>query len=133
MPGADETSRPPSNGQVPITVVTATVQGWPEVAAAIRSHETAARLAGGRLIVADGSERPPPPPGTFGPETSWLPFVGLSVYQLRERACRIADGEIVAVTEDHCFVPGDWASRMVAAHRAHPDVSAIGGSLENGT
>jgi hypothetical protein len=40
---------------------------------------------------------------------------------------------VIAVTEDHCFVPPDWAVRMVRSHRAHPGAAAIGGSLENGT
>ena len=47
-------------------------------------------------------------------------------------AYKLASAPIVAITEDHCFVAPDWATRMLAAHAEHPEATAIGGSVENG-
>jgi hypothetical protein len=44
---------------------------------------------------------------------------------------RAARAPIVAITEDHCRVPADWARRMLDAHATHPDALAVGGSVEN--
>jgi hypothetical protein len=42
-----------------------------------------------------------------------------------------AQGEIVAITEDHCIPAPDWFRSLVRAHAAHPG-TAIGGSVDNG-
>ena len=116
----------------PITIVVSTVEGWPGIKAAVETHRVAAERAAGVLLVTDGSGLPPPDPADLGPSVTWRSFPDESVFQLRERGYREATGEIVAITEDHCFVPPDWAERMVAAHAAHPDAAAIGGSVTNG-
>ena len=116
----------------PITATVSTIQGWPEIEHAITSVAASIRRAGGELIVTDGSSNPPPPAGTFGPETTWLSFPGESTYQMRARAYDLARGDVVAITEDHVNVPVDWAEKHVRAHREHPEADAIGGSVENG-
>jgi hypothetical protein len=55
------------------------------------------------------------------------------VFQLRFAGYRRAKGDVVAVTEDHCYVAPDWVQRVLAAHAAFPEAGAIGGAVENGT
>lgn len=116
----------------PVSITVSTVQGWPAIRANIASVEVAAAAAGGEVIVTDGSGHPAPQPGELGTTTIWRTDPGASVFKLRSQAYRIARAPIVAITEDHCFVPPDWATRMLAAHAAHPEAAAIGGSVENG-
>jgi hypothetical protein len=118
-------------GRPAISVTIGTVQGWPEVHQVVREAGQSALRAGGELIVADGSDRPTPSAGELGEGVRWLALPGLSVFQLRERGYAAATGDLVAITEDHVHVPPDWAERLVAAHRAHPEAAAIGGSVEN--
>jgi hypothetical protein len=53
-----------------------------------------------------------------------------SVPRLRSLGLRAAQAEIVATTEDHLVYDEQWGVRILAAHRAHPDL-AIGGAVEN--
>lgn len=117
---------------VPITIAVTTVQGWPEIAAALDTWRRAAEAAGGEVVVADGSGRPAPAPDVVGRFVRWESHPGESIFQLRYRTYGSARGEIIAVTEDHVHVPGDWATRMVDAHQRHPEAAAIGGSVTNG-
>lgn len=118
--------------RLPISVTVSTVQGWPDIKAAVVDAAESVRRAAGELIVTDGSDRPAPSAAELGDGVRWLSLPGLSVFQLRERGYAAATGEIVAVTEDHVHVPREWARQLVAAHHAHPEASAIGGSVENG-
>lgn len=116
----------------PISITISTIQGWPDIRDTIASVEAAAVAAGGEVIVTDGSGGPAPPLADLATTTTWERIPGASIFQLRRRAYQMAHGSIVAITEDHCRVPRDWGVRMIAAHRAHPDAAAIGGSVENG-
>jgi hypothetical protein len=122
----------PTESPSTITVTAATVQGWPDIEPNVRSFEAAAAAVGGDVIVTDGSGLPAPPPGTLGPRTTWISEPGKSVFQLRVSAYRVATAPIIGVTEDHCFLPTDWAGRNLEAHGAHPEAAAIGGSVVNG-
>lgn len=115
-----------------ISITVSTVQGWPAIRANIASVEVAAVAAGGEVIVTDGSGHAAPQPGELAAMTIWRTDPGASVFKLRSQAYRLARAPIVAITEDHCFVPPDWATRMLAAHAAHPEAAAIGGSVEDG-
>lgn len=117
---------------LPITITVSTVQGWPDVGAAFSTLRASAEAAGGEVIVADGSGKPPPPADALGPAVRWLSHPGESIFQLRHRTYGAARGQLVAVTEDHVHVPTGWAQRHVAAHRDHPEAAAIGGSVLNG-
>ena len=85
------------------------------------------------MVVGDGDGGALPP----GAETR---FPGLrrvikpggSPLRLRFLAVQAARGEIVAITEDHCRPEPGWCAAAIAAHRAHPEAAAIGGSVENG-
>lgn len=128
-----EPSEAPSepSAQPPISVVVATIQGWPDIRTEILTSAESVRQAGGELIVTDGSGRPAPSPEDVGEGVRWLSFAGESTFQLRARGYGLAQGALVAITEDHVRVPLDWAERHVAAHREHPEAQAIGGSVEN--
>ncbi|MEX2080370.1 MAG: hypothetical protein WEC33_02050, partial [Dehalococcoidia bacterium] len=82
--------------------------------------------------VADGSGYAAPTANQLGPNVRWERHPGESIFQLRTRTYGEAHGAIVAVTEDHVHVPPDWATRMIEAHRRHPEAAAIGGSVTNG-
>ena len=116
---------------VPYSVVIGTIQGWPEIRATIRSLEAAVARVGGEVLVFDGSGQPPPGPGELGDFTQWTSAPSTSVFQGRYEGYRAARGNVIAITEDHCLVPPDWAERMIEAHRRHPEAAAIGGSVEN--
>jgi hypothetical protein len=115
----------------PISVTVSTVQGWPEIATNLATVIESVRAVGGEIVLTDGSGNPPPASEQVGPEVVWLNYPGESVFQLRDRGYQAARGEIVAITEDHVRVPANWARLMLDAHAAHPEATAIGGSVEN--
>lgn len=117
---------------VPLTIVVATIQGWPKIQSNVASLRAAAETVGGRLIVADGSGRQAPTSAEIGPGSIWLSEPDRSVFQLRRLAYQHAHGAIVAITEDHCFVADDWGRRILQAHAEHPEASVIGGAVQNG-
>jgi hypothetical protein len=50
--------------------------------------------------------------------------------ELRARGIAAAQGEIVALIEDHGTAAEDWGAQLVASHRTA--AAAVGGSIENG-
>jgi hypothetical protein len=116
----------------PLTIVVASVQGWPHIKAAVASVEAAAARVGGEVIIGDGSGRPAPPRAEIGPKTTWFKSEGASVFQLRHEGYRRSTAPVVALTDDHCTVALDWGERILASHARHPEAAAIGGSVENG-
>lgn len=115
-----------------ISITVSTIQGWPEIEPNVRSFEVAAARVGGELIVTDGSGRPPPRPDELAGSTIWHLDPGASVYEMRSIAYRMSRAPVVAVTEDHCVVPPEWAACLLSALAAEPDAAAVGGSVENG-
>lgn len=75
-----------------ISITIGTVQGWPAIRRAIASAEAA-------------------------PTTTWRTMPSASVFQLRGLGYRLSRGPIVAITEDHCQVPPDWAKKMLDSPR----------------
>jgi len=53
-----------------------------------------------------------------------------SVPELRAAGILVAEGEIIAITEDHCIPEPDWYETMSASHERHDD-PAIGGAVDN--
>lgn len=51
---------------------------------------------------------------------------------MRTLATKLATGDFVLVTEDHCVPPRDWLKQFARAFAEHPEASAIGGSVVNG-
>jgi hypothetical protein len=122
---------------LPITAILPTIRGYSDARPAIERIVPQAVAAGGELIVADGSGAPSPSPEQLaelgGDVIRWLSVPGASVFQLRLAAYRQARGDVVAVTEDHCYVDGAWIERILAAHGRYPDAAAVGGAVLNGT
>jgi hypothetical protein len=121
---------------LPITALLATVRGWPVMRAALEHLVGQTRAAGGEVIVADGSGRTPPTDeemAAVGGPIVWLSMPDASVFQLRLAAYRAAKGDVIAVTEDHCFVAPDWIQRILAAHASYPEAGVVGGAVLNGT
>lgn len=124
------------DGPVPISALLATIRGWPKIRPALEHLVGQTVAAGGEVIVADGSGETPPSKddmAELGGPINWLQRPGGSVFQLRLAGYRAARGEVVAVTEDHCFVAPDWIERILAAHARHPEAGVIGGAVLNGT
>lgn len=118
---------------LPLSVVMASVHGWPDVRSAFAATRTAADRVGGEVVIADGSGRPAPPEEAIGPRTVWISRPGASIFALRYLALRQARGEVVAGIEDHCFVDPDWGEGVLEVHREYPDAAVIGGGAENGS
>jgi hypothetical protein len=118
---------------VPLTVVVATTQRWPEVRLCLDSLHNQAVEAGAEVLVADGhGEGLPDTALARYPQVSRLRMPGASVFQLRAAAMARAQGEVVAVTEDHCRLAAGWCRSILEAHRDYPDAAVIGGVVENG-
>ena len=114
-----------------------TIRGFVAARPAIERLVPQVVAAGGELIVVDGSGAAQPSEEQLtalgGDLLQWLSMPGGSVFQLRYAAYRKARGEVVAVTEDHCYVEPEWIARIIEAHRRHPDAAAVGGAVLNGT
>jgi GT2 family glycosyltransferase len=54
---------------------------------------------------------------------------GSGIPELRGLGMKNADGDIVALTEDHCVATPDWLDQLVRAQRGGADVA--GGSMDN--
>jgi hypothetical protein len=117
----------------PISVVIPTASGWPAARLAIDTILPQLRANGGQLVVADVSRRPPPPELAGAGDVAWLSTPGEWIIRARRAAYDHADGEIVALTEDHCTVAPDWIERILDAHRRDPEAAALTGAIENGT
>ena len=117
----------------PISVMVATIQGWPLARLPVDAVRPQIANVGGEMVVVDGSGRPAPGPEDIGPDVRWISRPGESVFQLRAAGYGLCRGEIVALTEDHCTPAPDWCERILAAHAAHPEALAIGGAVSNGT
>jgi len=121
---------------VPITALIATIRGWPDCREAVRLIAAQVFPAGGEFIVADASANSPPTAAEMaqlGGEIKWLSMPGKSVFQLRHAGYRAARGEVVAITEDHCFVEPGWVERILDVHRRFPNAAAVGGTVLNNT
>ena len=117
---------------VPLSIIVATSQPWPEVRMCLDSLHHQATQIGAEVIVGDASGQELPEDAAMRyPEVTWLKIPGASVFQLRALGMSQSRGEVVAITEDHCRVAPDWCDRILAAHKQHPDAAAIGGSVEN--
>lgn len=88
------------------------------------------------MIVADSSGRPKPSDedvASLGGPVDWRSLPGQSVFQLRLASYRSARGDVIAVTEDHCYVEPNWIERLLDAHQRFGNAAAIGGAVMNGT
>lgn len=89
--------------------------------------------AGAELVFADGSANPEPSLADVGPCVRWIKSEGASIFVLFSIAVRAAQGQVVALTEDHAIPRAGWLPAIVRAHAEHPEAAAIGGAIENGS
>ncbi len=117
-----------------LSVVLATTDAWPDLATCLDVLEPQVRATGAELIVGDGDGSALPERYAADPErVVWIRRPGASVFELRALGVAAARGDIIATTEDHCVVAGDWCERILQAHAAVPDVVAVAGAVENGS
>jgi hypothetical protein len=62
----------------------------------------------------------------------WAAAPGASVFSQRAVGLARSKGEVVAVTEDHCWVRPGWCRGILAAHAENPDATVVAAALENG-
>jgi hypothetical protein len=125
---------PPAQHAVPLTVIVATTQPWPEIDLCLASLHRQAMAVGAEVIVIDGDGQGWPAEADVRyPGVTVMSMPGASVLQMRAQAMIRARGAVVAVTEDHCRVASDWCPRLLASHVEHPDAAVIGGAVDNGS
>jgi hypothetical protein len=130
------TGEPTAEETLPISVIVPTVRGWPATKPALERLVPQTVGAGGEVVVVDGSGGRAPSAGEMaemGGPVAWVERPGNSVFQLRAAGYGIARGDVVAVTEDHCFVAPDWVARIKDSHDRHREAGAVGGAVLNGT
>jgi Glycosyl transferase family 2 len=119
---------------IPLTVIVATTQPWPELSMCLHSLHAQAVAEHVELLVVDGHGRGlPDDVSRRYPQLVRLDMAGASVLQMRAYAMSQSRGDVVAVTEDHCRVAPDWCRQIIEAHRKYPDAAVIGGAVENGS
>jgi hypothetical protein len=117
-----------------LTVIVGTTRAWPAIATCLDSIHAQASVMGAEVIAVDGHGRGLPADlATRYPGVTPMHAPGTSIFQMRAAAMRLARGEVLAVTEDHCRAAPDWCERIVAAHREWPAAAAVGGVVENGS
>lgn len=121
-------------GEVQLSVVVATMDPWPKSQECLEI--LLLQMAGieAEILLADssGAGLPEPVPERLK-AVRWIKAPGTSVFHLRAIGTAAARGEIIAWTEDHCRPAADWCEMILDAHRAHPELDAIGGSMQNGS
>jgi hypothetical protein len=121
-------------GCIPLTVIVATTQPWPELRMCLDSLHEQAVAENAELLVVDGHGQGLPDEALRRyPRVTRLALPGASVLQMRAFAMAQSQGDVVAITEDHCRVAPSWCRRIIQAHREHPHAAVIGGAVENGS
>jgi hypothetical protein len=121
------------SGTPSVSVVVPIRLGWPAARFVLDPLRDQAAALAAEVIAVDGSGRPRPPSDAIGPAVRWVERPGATVFQLMEEGIALARGAIVAMTEDHCRVSPDWLESILRAFAEHPEATAIGGSVANGT
>ena len=118
----------------PLSVVLATTEPWPDLENCLAVLSPQVRALGGELIVGDGDGNALDQNRLAeSPWLSWIRRPGASVFDLRAEGVALAEGEIVALTEDHCVVAPDWCEQILEGFRRHPEASALAGPVLNGS
>jgi hypothetical protein len=119
----------PIAGSPQLSIVIGTSDAGPEFDRCFASVREDARTADAEIIVVDGR---PDARERIDDGVIWVAAPGASVFGQRAAGLARSNGEVVAVTEDHCWVRPGWCRRIIAAHAEHDDVAVIAGSMENG-
>ncbi|HEY6830043.1 MAG TPA: glycosyltransferase [Gemmatimonadaceae bacterium] len=120
--------------RIPISVVLATIEPWPDLANCLAVLEPQIAALGGEIIVGDGhGEALDAAKAASSERLSWIRIPGASVFELRARGVERARGDIVAMTEDHVIVDADWCAKIVDAFARNPDAAVVTGPVLNGS
>jgi hypothetical protein len=115
-----------------LSVIIATRRGWPAMEPSLASVADQTGAVGGEVVILDASGMPAPP--DLASHIRWVARPSTeSVFAMRAAGLRIATGDVVALTEDHCRATPDWCRRILEAHAQYPEAAAIGGAIDNGT
>lgn len=121
-------------GRLPLSIILATTDPWPDLANCLKVLGPQVAAVGGEIIVGDGhGEALDSATVAASDRLSWVRLPGASVFELRARAVEQARGEIVALTEDHCVVGDDWCQQILAGFRLNPAAMGVTGPVLNGS
>ncbi|SRR5579883_1897330 len=117
-----------SRGKYRLSVVISTVNPPSTVARSIQPLIAQVAAVGGELIIISGAKNTALP-GIDNVRVHAIP--GASVFDCRAAALRIASGDIIALTEDHCVQGKDWCTRILKNFAERPDLVLLGGAVAN--
>src|SRR5262245_50178340 len=115
------------------SIILSTLSPWPDIRPLVQDLLRQAHGVQGEVIVADGLGQYPTGDLEHRERLRWTRGTGLGVFDLRLAAIRSARGEIVIVTEDHCYVKTGWCEAILYLHRRHPEADVIKGTVHNGS
>ena len=120
----------------PASVVVRTRAPWPGIQPVVDALHEQILATGAELVIADGTDQG----DALDRRAAALPDPlvqvcaqsGADVFELRALGTAAAQGEIVAITEDHGVPEADYLAAMLAAHERHPQL-AVAGAVVNGS
>src|SRR5712692_8938617 len=116
-----------------LSVIIASVNGLKCIVETLNALEQQPERGEAEVIVVDrcGGETAETIRRQF-PAVRLIPVVeNRTIPMMRTIGIREAQGEIIAITEDHCIAPRNWFAEILKAH-ATSGYAAIGGAVENG-
>jgi hypothetical protein len=117
-------SRPPLSVVIPVR------EGLAEIAPVLEALLPGAEAVGAEVLVVGELEADATPPADL---VRLLRMPVADMLALRRRALGEAEGEVVAVGEDHAVPRADWCETVIRAHAEHPEALAVVGCLVNAT
>jgi hypothetical protein len=118
-----------SGSRPPLSVVFPAREGYGEVAEVVAlALPLAQRVGAERIVVGDVA-------GAAVPDERirLVQLASTDILALRRRGVEEAEGEVVAIGEDHAMPRPDWCDAVIRAHAEHPEADAVAGCLVNAT
>ena len=112
-----------------LCVVVPTVKPWPQARRALDPLREQALATNSAIMIVDGYGGVP---SRLGAPFETLSLVGADVFRLRAAAVEHAQGDLIALLEDHVTVPHDWCANLIRAFGERPDAAGVVGSVTNG-
>jgi hypothetical protein len=114
----------------PLSVVIPVREGLAEIAPVLEALLPAAEALAVEVLVVGELEAGAAPPSAV---VRLIPMPVADMLVLRRRALAEAEGEVVAVGEDHAVPRPDWCEAVIRAHAENPAALAVVGCLVNAT
>ena len=105
-------------------------KAWPHPRDAVEAVREQVAAVGGEVLLAVGH-----PDGAPSQPLDGVRVVTVDandVFTARAEAAIAAQGDIVAILEDHCFAPERWASELLASWEARPEADGVVTTMTNG-